>query len=89
MASIIVANVVIHHVQDVERNEKQFVAEICSRNGNVQNAKQRQQQSQYNVRNVDKFLRMQWMKTLGLLAHIIVVRVAIHPVLDVVRKERR
>ena len=32
---------------------------------------------------------MQWMKTLGSLAHIIVVRVAIHPVQDVIRKERR
>ena len=38
MANIIVANVVIHHVQDVVKNERQFQERIYSRSGNVQRA---------------------------------------------------
>ena len=38
MANIIVANVAIHHVQDVAKNEKSLVEKLCSRNGNVQSA---------------------------------------------------
>ena len=38
MANIIVANVVIHHVQDVVKNDRQFLEKFCSRSGNARRA---------------------------------------------------